>query len=350
MTRRRTLSAVLLLVLATAASAAAPASPSPYGVNGTPRGLPGAYPYAHQLGAGWVRVFFTWSALQPTPAPPDFDAPLLTAPCDGWPAESARDILAAAAAAGFSVLVNVSSPPCWATAEGGTGRCHNKAPLAAPFEAFLTSLVQTLGDGIAAYEIWNEPNFDVNWTATPAQWTQAVLIPAFDAIKAADPQARVVAPAIMTGDYYKPQKSSRVDDWLLSGGALARPIDAVSFHAYSNDPRDVKAQVRAPDAFARAHDVAEIWMTEFGFSTPGLGPRTACPHCGPNAAACAADVTNVFSLVPSAPPSRLARVFYYTLSDRTKPYCAKGCGPGLLTVDGTPKLPLTSLAPSRPAR
>jgi hypothetical protein len=334
---------VLLLAIATTTHGAAPASPNPLGVNGTPRGLTGAYPYAQELGFGWVRVFFTWSDLQPTPAPPDFDAPVLTAPCGGWPAESARDIVAAAGAAGFSVLVNVSSPPCWATAGGGTGRCHNKAPLAAPWQAFLTSLVQALGPGIAAYEIWNEPNFDVNWTATPAQWTDSVLVPAFDAIKAADPQALVVAPAIMTGSFYKPQKSSRVGDWLQSGGALARPIDAVTFHAYANDPRDVKAQVKAPDAFARANGIPEVWMTEFGFSTPGLGPRTACPHCGPSATDCAADVTNVFALLPSPGSSRLARIFYYTLSDRTKPYCVKGCGPGLLSVDGTPKLPLTRL-------
>jgi hypothetical protein len=55
-----------------------------------------------------------------------------------------------------------------------------------------------------------------------------------------------------------------VGDYLLDGGQLARPIDVLTFHAYGNREKSIRGAIDAPHAFAAAHGIPEVWMTEFG--------------------------------------------------------------------------------------
>jgi hypothetical protein len=328
----------LLIALAVAAAPALAGMPSatPYGVNGTARGLPDALAQGRQAGFGWLRVFIYWSAVQPTAAAPDWDAPTIGAPCGNWPRESARQIITEARAAGYAVIANLFSTPCWATPAGGTGTCLNKVPTPAAFQAFAAAAAAEFGDQVAVWELWNEPNFNVHWTGSPAAYRDAILVPGYDGIKSGDPSARVAGPTLMLGDFYAPEKSAAFGDWLLDGKTLARPIDVLTFHAYSNDPKVVRKAVAAPHAFARAHGIPEVWLTEFGWSGAGDGAKSACPHCA-SETACGDQIGSVMAMLGSIDTPLFTRAFLYSLHDRVRPTCELDCLFGLLDVNGMPK-------------
>ncbi len=327
---------VLSVLLATPVLAGEP-SPSPHGVNGSARGLPNALAAGRQAGFGWLRVFLLWSAVQPTPAPPDWDAPVLGSPCGNWPLESARQVIADARAAGYSVVANLFSTPCWATPAGGTGTCVNKAPTAAAFQAFAAAAAAEFGDQVAVWELWNEPNFDAHWTASPETYRDTILVPGYDGIKSAAPTARVAGPTLMQGNFYSPEKSGAFGDYLLQGDQLARPIDVLTFHAYSNSVKNIRRAIATPHAFATAHAIPEVWMTEFGWSLTGEGTPSSCPHC-PSESACGGQIGDVLALVGGADTPRFTRAFLFTLHDRVRPTCELDCLLGLLDVNGVPKV------------
>jgi hypothetical protein len=330
--------AALLLVLLVAGSAHAggPSSPSPHGVNGSSRGLPDALTQGREAGFGWLRVFIFWSAVQPTPAPPDWDAPTIGAPCGNWPLESARQIITEARAAGYSVIVNLFSTPCWATPAGGSGTCLNKAPTPQAFQTFAAAIAAEFGDQVAVWELWNEPNFDAHWTGSPEAYRDTILVPGYDGIKSADPDARVAGPTLMLGGFYSPEKTSAFDAYLLDGGKLARPIDVLTFHAYDTRVDGIRRAIAAPHAFADAHGIPEVWMTEFGWSLAGQGVKNACPHCA-SETACGDQIDQVLGLVGAAATPRFTRAFLYSLHDRVRPTCELDCLLGLVAVDGVPK-------------
>lgn len=327
---------VLLLVATGDARAVGPASTSPHGVNGAARGLPNALAQGRQAGFGWLRVFIFWSAVQPTPAPPDWDTPTIGAPCGNWPLESARQIITDARTAGYSVIVNLFSTPCWATPAGGSGACLNKAPTPAAFQAFAAAAAAEFGDQVAVWELWNEPNFDAHWTASPSAYRDTILVPGYDGIKSADPDARIAGPALMQGTFYSPEKSNAFGDYLLDGDRLARPIDVLTFHAYGNRAKSIRKTIATPHAFAQANGIPEVWMTEFGWSTAGDGTANACPHCA-SEAACGSQVGAVMGLVGSVGAPRFTRAFLYSLHDRVRPTCELDCQLGLIDVNGVPK-------------
>ncbi len=311
-------------------------STSPHGVNGSSRGLPHALAQGRQAGFGWLRVFIFWSAVQPTPAPPDWDAPTIGAPCGNWPLESARQIVTEARAAGYSVIATLFSTPCWATPAGGSGTCVNKAPTPAAFQAFTAAAAAALGDHVDVWELWNEPNFAAHWTGSPAAYRDTILVPGYDGIKSADPDARVAGPTLMLGNFYSPEKSSAFADYVLDGNQLARPIDVLTFHAYSNGVKNIRRAIAAPHAFADAHGIPEVWMTEFGWSAAGDGTANACPHC-PSETACGNKIDAVLSLVGAVATPRFTRAFLYSLHDRVRPTCELDCLLGLIDVQGVPK-------------
>src|SRR5215217_5212798 len=140
------------------------------------------------LGVDTVRVLIPWSGNQPVAPgtlPPDWEAAF-------W--ERSDYIINAAATRGMGVLGVLNSTPAWGADpdEGGWGA--GAAPDPEKFAQYATTVAQRYLGKVSAYEVWNEPNAIPYWTPTPdpAAYTE-VLKAAYSAIKAADPNALVVA-------------------------------------------------------------------------------------------------------------------------------------------------------------
>ena len=169
----------------------------------------------HDAGLGWVRVDFNWLDVQPTPAAPDFGA--------------FDAIVDAADAQGLQVLAVLAYGPAWASSGDAMGDGPgNDVPLDGTYAAFVTAAVQHFAGRITHWELWNEPNLDVFFEGTPADYVSRVLVPGAAAVHAACPDCLVVGPGLATvgGEY---------DVWMDAALAAAKDeIDVVSGHVYAD--------------------------------------------------------------------------------------------------------------------
>ncbi len=117
-------------------------------------------------GMNWVKFQHKW-------APGDSAADL------GGSIQNAKD-------AGFKVLISV------------TGKTPYPAPNSIDFAAFTQFMGALAGQGPDAIEVWNEQNIDFEWPAgqiDPAAYVNNMLAPAYQAIKAANPNVLVISGA-----------------------------------------------------------------------------------------------------------------------------------------------------------
>src|SRR5450759_1974951 len=100
------------------------------------------------LGTHWVRMFVSWRALQPTPAP--------VAPS----ALTSYELLFNQLPAGTKVILDVVGAPQWET-----GSTDEHSPPARPgdYAAFVAILARRWGAHVAAYAIWNEEDESRWW-------------------------------------------------------------------------------------------------------------------------------------------------------------------------------------------
>jgi Bacterial Ig domain len=207
---------------------------------------------------------------------------------------------------------------------------------------------QMAGQGVSAYEIWNEEDETLFWAGTPsaAQYA-AVLKAAYPAIKTADPGAKVLL-GPLTGNNY---------DFLgqLYASGAGGSFDAVAVHT------DTACLVDPPSSFYRenrnvarftflgfrtVHDVMAahgdgakpIWMTELGWTTTGStcarGTWAGQKPAGVSEAAQAANVREAYHCLAGYPYVEAG--LWFTLNDTT------GNGEeldhyGLQRVDGSHK-------------
>jgi polysaccharide biosynthesis protein PslG len=93
------------------------------------------------------------------------------------------------------------------------------------FTSFVTALATRYKGEITYYELWNEGNRPQNWTGTAAQFVMLGQA-AYNAIKAVDPNAKVLTPSPDAGSSF----ASFVQGYLQAGGTTY--ADGVSFHGY----------------------------------------------------------------------------------------------------------------------
>lgn len=223
---------LLAAALTAAMSLAAPlahAAPRPLGVNvhqSTDIGLDAT----RDAGLGWVRIDLNW--LDVEPAPGAYDWTLIDTVVDN------------AKARGLSVLAVIAYGPSWAS-EGdvmGDGPV-NDVPSPGTYATFVTAAVQHLMGRVTHYEVWNEPNLEVFFEGSPADYLDRVLIPGADAIHAACSSCRVVGPGLASvGGQY--------DVWMDAVlGAAKDKIDIVSGHAYAGFPSPSSTVGMTSDSF-----------------------------------------------------------------------------------------------------
>jgi polysaccharide biosynthesis protein PslG len=254
-------------------------------------------------------------------------------------------LLRALRARGLDPVVTLWGTPAWA----GTGP-PNSAPQAADFARFARAAA-TRYPFVRQWTMWNEPN-KIIWLrpVSPRLYVTRILNPGYQAIKAANPRARVA------GGVTAPrggQGGMAPVDFIRAMDRAGARLDAYAHHPYPDYPGDTPSRggcghcktismstlERLLHEVGQAFPRASIWLTEYGYQsspdpfgvTPGVQARF---------------VAEAARRVYAAP--RVEMLIHYLYRD--EPDLSRWQS-GLETVDGRPKpamqatmLPLTQIA------
>jgi hypothetical protein len=221
---------------------------------------------AQALHAQVVRREASWSALEPS-GPGQFSPSALAA---------LDNVVRSATARGMRVILLVQSTPCWASSAPpsiartcGPGRPSgaNSWPPVHPsdFGAFVGFLAQRYGSGLAALEIWNEPDYSgEQFLAGPnkAEHYAALLKAAYPAVKATDPSLPVLAGSIVgpNGGFLG----------ALYAEGIKGYYDGLSVHFYTLTVASLRA---IHEVQLQNGDSTPLWLDEFGWTS--CWPRQA---------------------------------------------------------------------------
>jgi polysaccharide biosynthesis protein PslG len=239
------------------------------------------------LGVDTVRVLIPWSGNQPVAPgslPPDWEAAF-------W--ERSDYIINAAATRGMGVLGVLNSTPAWGADPDAGGWGAGAAPDPEKFAQYAATVAQRYLGKVSAYEVWNEPNAVPYWTPQPdpASYTE-VLKAAYSAIKAADPNALVVAGVLGAVVNFGGVTMDPRDyvEQMYANGAKGF-FDALSFHPYQyttkfsegaltpDKPWNADSPLEQLIAMRQlmidnGDEALKIWATEYGLPTAGVNGVT----------------------------------------------------------------------------
>ena len=205
---------------------------------------------------------------------------------DLWVFAHLDEHLAKAAANGVTDITLVLwGTPRWAA----SGESPQDAPRLGPgsawppsdmadWDASVTTVVSRYAGRIRAYEIGNEPNLRAFWQGTPTVLAE-MTARAARIIRAQDPQARILAPAVSLADQRGLTAASRFWRALAKAGA---DLDVATFHWY---PRVADPTQIAPLAQAVRQGMIDagmprlpMWVTEAGFRRGATRISTLIPR------------------------------------------------------------------------
>jgi xylan 1,4-beta-xylosidase len=131
-------------------------------------------------------------------------------------------------------------------------------------------LVERYGlDEVASwgFEVWNEPNLEVFWSGTRAEYFR-LYDEAAAAIKAVDPRLLVGGPATAAAGW--------IGDFASHLLEVNAPLDFFATHTYGNLPLDVAAT-----AGGVGYEPKPVWWTEWGVSPTHFAPINDSVLAGP---------------------------------------------------------------------
>ena len=160
---------------------------------------------------------------------------------------------------------------------------------------------------VAAWEVWNEPDNPPYWggrQSTPQDYLD-LLVPAYQAIKAADPDAKVVCGCVILL-FFGPKDFTYLEGLLELG--VQEYCDAISVHIYprpvSEGAAELESDMQRVERMVRERGETDIWVTEVGTPSVALAP----PH--DDRSDQQADLAEVVYRL-----SRSYRMFWYQLID-----------------------------------
>ena len=284
------------------------------------------------LGATWVRLHVQWNEFNPIPGVYDW-----------WQLANLDQAVDQSRNTGANVVLMVLNAPPWASGSAG----GNVPESPATYAAFVGMLARRYAGRVAAYEIWNEENYERFWSTGPSPRAYVQLLrSAYSAVKAGDPGAKVVFGGLSTSDY-------RFVESAYAAGAGGF-FDVMAIHPYTycgtSGPDEVRRggdgrmtrdsflayrEVRA-SMLARGDD-KPIWLTEFGWntSTERCDPRTGTWQGGVSEEAQASYLSRAFSLIERDSYVEVAVV--YTIRNGAGEPSDPEARYGLLRRDYSPK-------------
>lgn len=279
-------------------------------------------------GATYVRFDIDWWLVQPTPTTWNW------APIDR--------VVDAVRARGLKVLGMIGYSPPWARPPGSPDKTPPTNP--ADYANFARAAVERYAArGVHDWEVWNEPNISMFWQPRPdpAAYVR-LLIPAYKAIKGADPGANVItagfSPAIdlPDGRDVAPVTFLRA---MYAAGAKGS-FDSVGHHPsnypnmpmqpvtdYRNNPFGGVAPVLHETMEANGDGAKKIWATEMGAPTvEGMTPEYLAEY-----------LTEAYEVWESWPWT--GPLLWYSYRDGWDSPGEYEANFGLVKADGTPKGP-----------
>lgn len=337
--------ALLMLVMAASASAARHARQVPHGFVGVDVDdslLARTGVRDHELdvmkrnGVESVRASFFWAAVQPYPniaAVPAAELPRFQI-LDGVPTDfSSTDALVAAGARRrLGLLPVVLNAPGWAALNASPTIDHPQPRDPRAYGRFMGALVSRYGPHgsfwaahpdvpyrpLREWQVWNEPNLGFYWTQPFARSYTAALRAAHDAIKRADPHARIVLAGLTNKSWISLEQ-------LYRAGA-GRLFDAVAIHAYTARVRNVVTIAKlVRRVMNRHHDARKpLLLTELSWPSAVGRTSTKFPW-DTDQRGQAARVREVYSLIPRYRRSlRIESMYWYAWltpdASRTEPF------------------------------
>lgn len=241
------------------------------------------------LGVQWIKLEVRWRDMQPNEE-------------DVIAFDSLDGLVRALDAAGLNILLTVTTAPAWArTLDEENGPPDDYAM----FATFISAVAEHYAGVVDAYQIWSEPNIRSKWKSplhpiSAAEYLE-LLRQAYEAVKAADPNALVVSAGLApTGfnDAYNAQAGNlgvnAVDDRVflrdLYAAGLADYADAIGAHpmGWANPPdalccnpaEGVTTHFESPQFYFLntlqdyrsimlqfGDGATPIWVTKFGWGT-----------------------------------------------------------------------------------
>lgn len=176
------------------------------------------------------------------------------------------------------ILYVLGTTPEWASADAGADDYPQPGAASAPdnledWDEWVTAVVDNFGDQISSYQIWNEANLANFYSGTPAEMAEMTKR-AYDIIKAANPDALVVAPSPSTRieasfDRFYPEYLAELEklDW---------PVDVWTLHSYPNGEGTPATRAELIERFKASLETAgapelPIWDTEINYGIAGPG-------------------------------------------------------------------------------
>ena len=211
------------------------------------------------MGADLVRQDISWSEAQPVPGPFDFTF--------------FDERMDAADAAGVSMvgLLVYDTPWIHDNPEG----LRQVDPEDIPhWIKYVEAAAERYADQAAAFEVWNEPNFNRFWTGSEEDF--------FTLTKAAVDTLNRVAPdtTVIVGSLILHPVRSGIPflrRFLASGAAEG--ADALSVHCYGISPEITARRLKKARALMDEYGFeGELWITEVGLPTGGRYPYAAEPE------------------------------------------------------------------------
>ena len=218
-----------------------------------------------QLGVEVVRFNLHWDEIEATRGQPD------------WASSDA--VLEGLRARKIGAVVGLVGSPRWANG----GRAPNYAPTATSFGRFAGTAAARYS-WVREWLVWNEPN-QARWLkpTTPAVYVRSLLNPAYAAIHAANPRAKVA------GGVTAPRAGAvgvSPVQWIRGMRAAGAKLDAYAHHPYPGRPSDspfsggcaqagcetitMATLERLLAEVTKAFGAKRIWLTEYAYQTgPG---------------------------------------------------------------------------------
>lgn len=190
---------------------------------------------AHQLNVANVRLEIPWFLVEPSRG--------------GYSWSRADYIFQSAAAYGVTIQPILVYTPAW---DGG----YNAFPVAADFQAFVTTFMGRYGSRIRAVEMWNEPDGGQSLVSNnPSLYVQDILKPGYTAVKSVRPGVSVIEGGSIND-------SGTCCAWLsgvISAGGGSY-FDIAAFHDYGGNYAQVVS------AYRSLVGGKPIWLGEYGVS------------------------------------------------------------------------------------
>lgn len=201
---------------------------------------------------------------------------------DRWEFDNLDTLITLAEQQSVDTVLVLGQTPAWASARPDDPSPYDQSGLPAEpanledWRAYVRTVATRYRGQIDYYELWNEANFRWFYTGDIPTMVELAAV-AYREIKEIDPQAQVLSPSVIAGDYDVLEQPG--DEWLAEYFAAGgdRYTDIVAAHFYL--PRDLPPEWMVPQIEAVQQVMAAssqsdkpLWNTETGFGRADMYP------------------------------------------------------------------------------